>query len=424
MSIIYDSVINLIDYLIIFKYFNCFSKKRNLEKKYYVSLFCSCIILMSVVNQFQNQSANLILCILMIYLYSLSFSYSISYHIILPVLYIGFGIVAELIGFLILNVSGEMIPYSVRYYGSSFICEFIRFLIVYALCGIKKIHFPKLSFNIGKLLVIIPLSSIVICCIAINIIQNSRNNLVNIMCLVIIIMTITSNILMFKMFFKVIDTLSDNYEKEMLLQEAEAKEQYYQEIEQSNREVRKIKHDLKNMLLAICGKSKNKNEISEEIYKIMKELDESDKKIYTSNVVINTIINHKISQAENLNIKTDVNIKVSRTVSFDYKDAGILLGNILDNAIEACEGVNKEERWIKISMFHQKNTLFIKVCNSKTKEPVNINKSSKQRDLYNHGIGVSSIESITKKYDGYVEFADKGEKFEVDVSLYGVQYCR
>ena len=419
MSIIYDIVINLIDYLIIFKYFNCFSKKRNLEKKYSVSLFGSCIILMSVVNQFQNQSVNLILCILMIYLYSLSFSYSISYHIILPVLYIGFGIVAELIGFLILNVSGEMIPYSVRYYGSSFICEFIRFFIVYALCGIKKVKLPKLAFNIGKFLVIIPLSSIVICCIAINIIQNSKNDLVNIMCLVIIIMTITSNVLMFKMFFKVIDTLSDNYEKEMLLQEAEAKEQYYQEVEKSSREVQKIKHDLKNMLLAICGSYKEKNKISEEIRKIVQELDESDKKIYTSNVVINTIINNKISQAEKLGITTDVDIKVSKAVSLDYKDAGILLGNILDNAIEACEKISKEDRWIKIDMFYQKNTLFVKVCNGKIKEPVNINKSSK-RDVHNHGIGVSSIKAIVKKYDGYVEFVDKGEKFEVDVSLYGM----
>lgn len=143
------------------------------------------------------------------------------------------------------------------------------------------------------------------------------------------------------------------------------------------------------------------------------------KKIYTSNVVINTIINNKISQAEKLGITTDVDIKVSKAVSLDYKDAGILLGNILDNAIEACEKISKEDRWIKIDMFYQKNTLFVKVCNGKIKEPVNINKSSK-RDVHNHGIGVSSIKAIVKKYDGYVEFVDKGEKFEVDVSLYGM----
>lgn len=419
MSIFLNLIINVIDYLIIFRYFNFFSEKRNVERKYCVSLFFSCIILMSAVNQFQSQRVNLILCILMIYLYSLSFSYSISYHIILPVLYIGFGIVAELIGFLILNVSGEVIPYFIRYYGSSFICEFIRFLIVYAVCSIKKINLPKLSFSTGKFLVIIPFSSLVICCMAINIIQNSKNNLVNIMCLVIIIMTITSNILMVKMFFKVIDTLSDNYQKEMLLQESEAKEEYYQEVEKSSREVQKIKHDLKNMLLAICGSYKEKNKISEEIRKIVQELDDSDKKIYTSNVVINTIINNKISQAENLNIKTEIDIKVPKSVSLDYKDAGILLGNILDNAIEACERINKDRRWIKIDMFRQKNTLFIKVCNTKNKELANISKSSK-RDVHNHGIGVSSIQSIVKKYDGYVEFVDKGEKFEVDVSLYGM----
>ena len=419
MSVIYDIIINLIDYLIIFKYFNCFGKKRNLKKKYCISIFFSCIVLVSVINQLQNQYINLILCILMIYLYSLSFSYGISYHIVLPILYIGFGIVAELIGFIILNVSGSIFPYPVQYYGSSFICEFIRYLIVCAFCSIKKIKLPKLSFKIGKILVIIPISSIVICCIAINIIQNSKNNLVNIMCMVIIIMTITSNVLMFKMFFKVIDTLSDNYEKEMLLLEAEAKEQYYKEVEKSNREVRKIKHDFKNMLLAICGNYKEKNKISEEISKIIKQLDESDKKIYTSNVVINTIINNKISQAEKLNVKTEVNIKIPKSVSFDYKDAGILLGNILDNAIEACERINQDRRWIQIDIFHQRSILLIKVCNGKIKNSVNINKSSKS-NVHNHGIGVTSINAVVKKYDGYVEFVDKGEEFEVNVSLYGI----
>ena len=60
---------------------------------------------------------------------------------------------------------------------------------------------------------------------------------------------------MFKMFVKVTETLSDNYEKEMLLQEAQAKEQYYNEVEKSNKEIRRIKHDLKNMLLAICSEA-------------------------------------------------------------------------------------------------------------------------------------------------------------------------
>ena len=419
MNLIYDLIINIIDYLIIFKYFKSFSEKRTMKKKYCTILFCGCIILISVVNQFHNPNVNLILCILMIYLYSCSFSYSISYHIILPVLYIGFGIVAELIGFFVLNFLGQAIPYFIRYYGSSFICEIIRFLIVYAICKIRKIKFPKLSFDMSKYLVIIPLTSVCICCIAMNIIQNSKNNPVIIMCLMIIVMTISSNVLMFKMFVKVTETLSDNYEKEMLLQEAQAKEQYYNEVEKSNKEIRRIKHDLKNMLLAICSEAQKNNEISKEIYKIINELDASNKKLYTSNIVINTIINHKMCLAENLKIKTYVNIKVPKSVNLDYKDAGILLGNILDNAIESCKKINMEDRWIKIDIIYKKNTMFIKICNSKIKELVNIKQTSKH-DVHNHGIGVSSIENIVNKYGGYVEFIDKGEEFEVAVSLYGI----
>lgn len=232
-------------------------------------------------------------------------------------------------------------------------------------------------------------------------------------------MTISSNVLMFKMFVKVTETLSDNYEKEMLLQEAQAKEQYYNEVEKSNKEIRRIKHDLKNMLLAICSEAQKNNEISKEIYKIINELDASNKKLYTSNIVINTIINHKMCLAENLKIKTYVNIKVPKSVNLDYKDAGILLGNILDNAIESCKKINMEDRWIKIDIIYKKNTMFIKICNSKIKELVNIKQTSKH-DVHNHGIGVSSIENIVKKYGGYVEFIDKGEEFEVAVSLYGI----
>ena len=72
-------------------------------------------------------------------------------------------------------------------------------------------------------------------------------------------------------------------EKEMLLLEAEAKEQYYQELEKSSREVRKIKHDLKNMLLAICGKAKKQNEIlKEQNDKLQKQLTDAQNIISSS----------------------------------------------------------------------------------------------------------------------------------------------
>ena len=55
-----------------------------------------------------------------------------------------------------------------------------------------------------------------------------------------------------------------------------------------------------------------------------------------------------------------------------------------------------EDRWIKIDIIYKKNTMFIKICNSKIKELVNIKQTSKH-DGHNHGIGVSSIREYCKK---------------------------
>lgn len=419
MSLIYDTIINMIDYLILFKYFNCFAEKRNIKKNYCVALFAVCVITISIVNQFNNQRINLILCILMIYWYSFSFTYKIPYYIILPILYIGFGLVAELICFYILDSAYGVFSYNVSYYTSSFVCEGIRYLIVYMICSIKKIKLPEISFNIGKFLFIIPVSSIIICCIAINIIKNNDTNIVSGLCFGIIIMTVASNILMYKFFNKLLDMMEENHNNEMLLQEAKLKEEYYLEVEKSNNTVCEIRHNLKNILLGMYGEYGNDKKISEGISKIVQELDESDKKIYTSNIILNTIISSKINYAKTLCIDIEVTVKVPKSVKLDYRDAGVLIGNILDNAIEACERIDESLRWIKIDIVYKGHSLFIRVTNSKDIHFVNIEKTNKL-DVKNHGIGIPSIKRVVEKHNGIVEFIDKGKEFEVSASLYGI----
>lgn len=61
--------------------------------------------------------------------------------------------------------------------------------------------------------------------------------------------------------------------------------------------------------------------------------------------------------------------------------------------------------------------LIIKVENNKNSEQVNIAQTDK-KDKLNHGMGVSSIKKVVNKYNGFIEFLDKGEKFEVNISLY------
>lgn len=420
MNFLFGLLVNVIDFCIINKYYSCFSVERTCKKTASKIIFIVSILLLSVVNQLNVPSFNLITSIVLIYVYSLTFSYSHTQRIVLPILYIGFGFVAELLCYWLLSSFGNILSDAKGYYVSVLLCEALRLLIVYVIYQICDVKLPQLPGRILVLLLFIPISSIVICCVAINIIKHSQSNVSSILSVVIIIMTFTINVLLLSLIRKLIDVMLENHGNAMLLQEAEAKENYYREVENSNNTIREIKHNLKNMLLAIYAKADDNQMIAEEVKVLVEELDESEKNIYTKNVIFNTILNNKVSQAKSQRIDVDVSVMIPQYINLDYKDAGVLLGNLLDNAIEACCKLNEANRKMAISILYRSGMLLVKVSNSKEDKEVDVNKSSKI-DEDNHGIGIPSIKRIVKKYNGAIEFVDNGTEFEVCASMYGIE---
>jgi two-component system sensor histidine kinase AgrC len=410
---------NTLDFWILRKYLQCFSHKRKLGHYQRVILFVSCVLLLSAANFYGNPNVNLLFSFAIIYLYSFSFSYSCLYHVVMPILYIGLGFVSEPIGFLLTRRLGAYISPEMSYYISAFICEIIRYLLVRAICHEWYIKLPALSAHISLLLFLIPLSSVFISCIAIYLTGTYDNFTGNMLCLAIILMILLTNILTFAIFHKLNVLLSSNYEKELLLQEARAKEQYYKEVEEYNKKVQEIKHDLKNRLLALYATAEKDTGFHTEFRKILGELENGEKTIYTSNVIINTILNSKFHVAERKKIKVSTSILVPKEMNLDYSDAGILLGNLLDNATEACEKLPAGKRWMSLNMLYKEHMLILKVSNSKDGKKVDINKSRK-RNLVSSGIGTHSVKCIAEKYNGTVSFMDMGETFEVCAVLYGI----
>ena len=269
------------------------------------------------------------------------------------------------------------------------------------------------------ILMIFPLCSIGIIYFIFKLVENQSNNQIVLEAMIASGLFLPLNMLIVNIY----DSLQKRFvlEQENIIykenirfftQEIKSKEEY--------EETRALIHDMKNHFLVIQRMARNNQNM--DILGYLKDLDihySVPRLVNSGNFIIDTMINSHYTEIKENKIKYKINVIVPEKIYIDDADLCILLGNILDNAIEACERINKDRRWIKIDIFRQKNTLFIKVCNTKNKELANISKSSK-RDVHNHGIGVSSIESIVKKYDGYVEFADNGEKFEVDVSLYGM----
>lgn len=156
------------------------------------------------------------------------------------------------------------------------------------------------------------------------------------------------------------------------------KEQYYREIEAGNKKVQEIKHDLKNRLIALYAIEKANVDFKKEFQKIIGELDEGEKTIYTANIIVNTILNNKLRNAQKRHIATEASVLVPKQMNLDYSAAGILLGNLLDNAIEACEKIEASKRWIAVNIIYKEHTLILKICNSKEIKKANIALSSKR----------------------------------------------
>ena len=99
-------------------------------------------------------------------------------------------------------------------------------------------------------------------------------------------------------------------------------------------------------------------------------------------------------------------------------EIGILLGNILDNAIEACQ--RAEEKSIRLVMEMRGCNLFISLENSKnSSENGGIGRTSKEQKR-GHGYGMLSVRNIVEKYNGVLRTEDKGNWYITEMILYHV----
>ncbi len=180
-----------------------------------------------------------------------------------------------------------------------------------------------------------------------------------------------------------------------------------------------LKHDIKNQLLMIKALSlENKNsEINEYINNIVPMFDNNGL-AHSNNFVIDSIINFKLSNLKSFNVKTVVEINVPNQLNISGYDITVILGNLLDNAIEALM-FDHENKSLKIIIKYSKENLLIYIENSfngiiikKQNRYETIKANNKQ-----HGIGLISIDKTLSKYGGHMQINSDNNLFCVDVLI-------
>lgn len=137
---------------------------------------------------------------------------------------------------------------------------------------------------------------------------------------------------------------------------------------------------------------------------------------YCEDNLILAILESKRMLAEQAGIHVDYKIFLPENSIIQPSDLSSVLFNILDNAIEACRSSESADPHLTLSLTTSKGFLSVLVKNSKNPQTVFDHRTTKN-DSIQHGLGLSIIEDICRKYDGSWQWNDCGNTFESVILL-------
>ena len=232
-------------------------------------------------------------------------------------------------------------------------------------------------------------------------------NLIFIINFIIMNMNLKQNYYMYKEDYRV------NYYKDLILRFSN----YVDEI-------KKIRHDFKHHILIMNSMVNDKkyDTLSEYVKNIF-----NDNKfninifVTTGNSLIDAIINNKLNKASVFDIKFFNNICIPSNLKINEFELGVVLGNTLDNAIEATKKLEYKKRYIDIFIkYYTNETLIIIIKNTYDGKKEFTSKKTCKIDVENHGIGLDVVREIMERNNGFFEIKYDNNFFEYKIMFYGI----
>ena len=164
-------------------------------------------------------------------------------------------------------------------------------------------------------------------------------------------------------------------------------------------------------------KDKIENAISNDNISELANLVKSIDKKHGDDEVVGVMLNYKENTCVEQNISTKWNINIPSYKSVKKVDIVEILGNLIDNAIEACMRMNHGKRFIIIETYFRANFWILTIENSKNENEKPVKNKFKSGKNGEHGLGMKIIKLIVSRYDGTLKYEDKGKTFKIELML-------
>lgn len=196
--------------------------------------------------------------------------------------------------------------------------------------------------------------------------------------------------------------------------------QHFDEVRNMYSQVRGWRHDYHNHIQTLkaylaMGETEK---IEEYLGKLETDLTTVDTVVKTGNVMVDAILNSKLSLAKTQDIHLNVKAIVPPELPVSEVELCVILGNLLDNAMESCQKIaDPEQRFIRVYVGTLKGQLYLSVTNSAARLKRRGNSYLSTKDSGYHGFGLRRIDEITTRCGGYVNRQSEEGVFATEILL-------
>jgi len=234
-----------------------------------------------------------------------------------------------------------------------------------------------------------------------------------------VIVLLFLNVMIFYIFDTIIDKFQFMHENTQLQHQMDYQDANYEKVVHSFKSIKRIIHDTNQQFLYIeeCIKRNELTTALEHIKTTLNKVEGAYQRVNTGNLVIDALVTNTLSigQANGIRIDTKINL-CSQVVHIERYDLCVVIGNMLDNAIEASKKLKiAEDRYILIKIHSTESTLIIHIMNHMENEVAHLHSHKPNPEF--HGIGLTNISRICDKYGGHMTIETKPNEFNNMVLL-------
>lgn len=409
---------------VMYEYFKIFFERKNI-KGIFLYIYLISVLVQFVLRYVPDNMAYIRLITTILFLFTISFFYigGMGEKIVFSLLYVAMGMFGEAL------VGCAVLAFGMGREKQGDIWGIVTYLIMLIIIKILQWFFKnemihELSWKTNLKMMLLPIGSMFLAhrIFYAQYEMGIKGFYPNTILSILILLGL--NVIVFNIYIQLSENLELQRKNAIYEKEFQLLERNMHEKESMMQEIRVKRHDLKHQMLNLLTLlQKGEYGKLESDMKQMAELESLNGLfvVNTQNSIIDSFVNNQYAVAKEKGIDFRAKIDVPAELPFAGEDLCVILGNALDNAIEACERGQVSKPWISIKLIYDGANLLMTLENSfdgtirKNKKGMQI---SRKTNSQQHGIGTYSIQRVVQKYHGYYHVEVTEKEYHLEIILY------